>query len=221
MDTKQTNRSRWTRRLGLLAVTVMALGILVSEADAAGRKKVDRQIRLMERILDDMLVESPNWLVQGSHETRGRYREGEGVEFSFDANLVHSGYGKFKKWSWFGDGLRIDIDDGDDDYDDEDRDSRRKRHDRMEERSLKKQERLYSRGKSEIVETLLDFGDALTTLKDDEWITIVVYLDDADIFDEKDIRDLVVKAKMADLRAYADQKLSEEDAVKRVQIEEK
>ncbi len=91
----------------------------------------------------------------------------------------------------------------------------------MQERSLKKQERLYSRGKAEIVETLLDFGDALTVLKDDEWVTIEVYLDDADYFYEKELRRLTVKAKMADLRAYADESLSEKEAVKRVQVEEK
>jgi hypothetical protein len=218
-----TKRTRWSRNLALLAIATLGFVALAGDAQAGPRNKMDRQIRLMERILDDMLVESPNWLVRSSHEARGSYDDGEGVLFTFDADLVHSGYGKkFWKWNWWGDDIRIEIDD--DDYDDDDRDRRRDRREerkRMEERSLRKQERLYNRGKTEIVETLLDFGDALTVLGDDEWVTVEVYLDDADYFYEKDLRRLTVKAKMADLRAYAEEKLSEEDAVKRIQIEEK
>ncbi len=227
MDTKQTNRSRWTRLAAVTALAVVATGLLTADADAGSRKKMDRQVRLMERILDDMLVESPNWLVQSSHETRGSYDAEEGAVFTFDADLVHRGYGKkMWKWNWWGDDIHIEINDDDDDYDDDDRD-RRSRRDRKEDRKrrqdrdLRKQERLYGRGKTEIVETLLDFGDALTFLKDSEWVTIEVYLDDADYFYEKDLRRLTVKAKMADLRAYADEDISEEDAVKRIQVEEK
>jgi hypothetical protein len=223
VDTKQTTRS-WTRGLVILAITGMALGLLTGDAAARGRDKEDRQVRLMERIFDDMLVESPNWLVQSRDETRGRYKKGEGAEFTFDADLVHSGYGKFRKWSWFGNGFHFEFDDDDEDYDDDrDRESRKERREqreRMEERSLKKQERLYSRGKSEIVETLLDFGDVMTVLGDDEKITVEVYLDDADLFYEKDIRTLTVSAKMSDLRAYAAGSLSEEDTVKRIEVVE-
>jgi len=224
---KKTTNARRTRLAALAALAVLATGLLASDAEAGSRKKMDRQIRLMERIMDDMLVESPNWLVQSSHETRGSYDEEEGAVFSFDADLVHSGYGKkLWKWNWWGDDIHIEIDD--DDWDDDRRSRRRDRdrdrdddRERYEERTLRKQERLYSRGKTEIVETLLDFGDALTTLGDDEWVIVEVYLDDADYFYEKDLRRLTVKAKMADLRAYAEESLSEEDAVKRIVVEEK
>jgi hypothetical protein len=223
-----TARNRWTLRLAGAATVALLVGALVDSADAGPRnRKLDRQIRIMERVIDDMLVESPNWLVQSSHECRGSYDEGEGAVFTFDADLVHKGHFRSSKWKWWGgDHFFIfgddddDEEEDDDDYDRMSRSERREARKKMEQRSLRKQERLYKRGKTEIVEVIMDYGDLLTAVPDGEWIEIEVYLDDADYFYENDLRRLVVKAKMSDVRAFADEKIDEKTMVERVQVEE-
>ncbi|MBZ0268815.1 hypothetical protein K8I85_11715 [bacterium] len=215
-----------------------ALGVLALAATASAgpdSRKQDRQIDLFERIVDDMLVESPNWLVRDSHEARGRYRSGQGARFTFDARLVHRGWSGGWDNHWGGkwwknilvkgddDVIVIDRDDWED-MDDEDlselrkesRDSRKKYRDR----SLKRQERLYERGKAELIETLADFGDVLTTLPDGESVELVVYLGDAELFDERDLRELSVSAKMSDIRAFASGSIDDKKFTERVKVVE-
>lgn len=230
MSTKGMERRGTMRVVAMGALGVLALAA-VATAGPDSRKQ-DRQIDLFERIVDDMLVESPNWLVQGSHESRGRYRSGEGARFTFDARLVHRGFGR----SWGGgkwwknilidgddDVIVIDRDDWED-MDDEEladlrKDSRESRKS-YRERSLRRQERLYERGRQELVETLADFGDVMTTIPDGESLSLVAYLGSGDYFDEKDIRELSVSAKMSDIRAYAGGSIKEDEFNKRVKVTE-
>jgi len=225
-----------TRRGRVLgrALGTAALGLMVLAGTAqAGpdSRKMDRQIELFERVVDDMLVESPNWLVQGRHETRGRYRSGEGARFTFDAGLVHRGWrgswGGGKWWKSFlhddGDVIVIDRDDWDD-MDDKDiaelrKDSKESRKN-YQERVTKRQARLYERGKTEMVELLADFGDLLSTVPDNETVQLVAYLDDNEIFVDKDIRQLTMTVKMSDVRAFASGSLDEKKFGERVKIEE-
>jgi hypothetical protein len=213
--------------MAVLGALVMAAA---GPADAQSRR-LDRQIELFERVVDDMLVESPNWLVQSSEETRGRYRAGEGARFRFDATLVYRGWGKHWRGKWwkniFVDGdedvIVIDRNDWDDMSDKEIkelRDDARKSTDKHRERTLRRQQRLYDRGKVELVETLSDFGDVLTALPDNESIELVAELGDSDYFDEKDLRELRVSAKMSDIRALAEGKIDEKKFVERVKVEE-
>jgi hypothetical protein len=210
-----------------------ALGILVLAGPAlAGpdSRKMDRQIDLFERIVDDMLVESPNWLVRSHHEARGRYRSGEGARFTFDATLIDQGWFGSRGGSWWKSFLRDDDDvividrDDWDNLDDKDladlrRDSKKSREEHKD-RLLKHQERLYERGKSEMVEMLADFGDLLTTVPDGETVQLVAYLGDADYFYEHDIRTLTMTAKMSDVRAAANGSIDEKKFVQLVKVEE-
>ena len=220
-----------TKGRAALWLGVAALGlVLAGDATASpNEKKLDRQIDLFERIVDDMLVESPNWLVQSSRETRGRYRAGTGARFTFDVSLVgRNHWGGGSKWwkTWMhhdGDVIVIDVDD----YDDLDAEeiealvkSEKKSRERYRERSVEKQTRLYDRGKVEILEMILDFGDVLTTVPDGETLVLVAYLDDSEIFYEKDLRTLTVTAKMSDVRAFGNGKIDEKTMIGRIQVEE-
>ena len=208
---------------GLATAVVLALawsGTAVAGPDA----KVDRQIEVFERVLDDAFVQSPNWLVQGQHESRGRYRAGEGARFRIDASLVGGNRWSHSKWwkGWGGDDDRIIIIHGDDvdDYDVEDRAERREHVKKLRDREAKRDERLYSRGKAELVEMMMDFGDLLTALPDAETLSIEVDLERADYFDEKDLSKLTLKAKLGDLRGYSDGKIDEKTMVSRIQVSE-
>jgi hypothetical protein len=193
---------------------------------------MDRQIELFERILDDVLVESPNWLVQGHHETRGRYHAGEGVRFSFDASLT-SGWGdhwmdgRWWKGLWHDDDHVVILrgDDDDDEKADQDdkkvsRDDRRALRKSWIDHELKREERLYKRGKAELVDAILQNAELLNAVPDAEFITIDVDLGNAEIFDEKNMDELTLKAKMADVRAFSDGKIDEKTMVERVQVQE-
>lgn len=230
-----TKRMEWggLRR----AVAMGGLGVLVLAAAAAASpdsRKQDRQIDLFERVVNDMLVESPNWLVQSSHEARGRYRSGEGARFTFDARLVHNGWSGNRHWGggkWWknilvdhdDDVIIIDRDDWEDmddkEIDDLRRNSKESRTKYLE-RSMKRQARLYERGKSELVELLGDFGDLLTTVPDGESVKLVAYLGYSDYFDDKDLNELTVTAKMSDVRAYAAGSLDEKKFKERVTVAE-
>lgn len=228
------NVRRVKTAVGTLCVSLLGVVILSSAALAGPEsRKLDRQIDLFERVVDDMLVESGNWLVQSRHETRGRYRSGEGARFTFDAELLHRGWGSSRRggkwWNHFfhdddDDGvIVIDIDDWDDMDDDEIAELRRDRKSlrkKSQERILKKEERLFKRGKAEMVDVLADFGDVLTTLPDNETIELVAYLDDSEYFYENDLRQLSMTVKMSDVRAHAEGKIDEKEFVSRIVMDE-
>jgi len=71
----------------LLTAVILAAG---SHPVAAGREptRLQRQLGLMERVIDDMLVESPNYLVEDRHVTEGVERKGKGAAFVFKTSLT-------------------------------------------------------------------------------------------------------------------------------------
>ena len=95
---------------------------------------------------------------------------------------------------------------------DEDEDSARS----WEERRRSKHDRLYRRGKTELVDVLLDYGDTITTLKSNQRVAIVAKLIDSDYFEDRRISHLVLKAKIGDLRDYAAEKISEKEMITRI-----
>lgn len=219
------NGTRWKQgALGAVVVGLVALSGASPAAAGPGDRKADRQIEIFETVLDEMLVDSPNWLVQGHRNARGRYKSGQGVRFSFDAGLVN---GEFDGHGWWGGfskgrvhfGRDWDWDDWDRD-DDETREERAERRKDWRDRELTRQERIYKRGKTEIIDLLMDFGDVLTTVPDNEWLEIAVDLDRAEYFWEKDLRDLNVRVKMSDIRAYADEKIDEKQFVQKIEMKE-
>lgn len=234
----RTTGKWWYRDLAIAAVALLA-GLLVSQAYAVEppvSRKMARQIDVMERIIDQVLLDSPNFLVGGRHDTRGLYLGDFGVVYTFAASLVERDgddwsfhdFGGFKVF-YNDDGKpRVvfggddddeysvrgrDRDRDDDDDDDGDRRKRRSRSDRI-------QERLYKRGKAELVDVMLDYGDTMTTLKDGQRVAIVAFLSDASFFKEARISRLVLTAKIDDLRAYTAERISEEEMVKRIEEQE-
>ncbi len=200
-----------------LALTLVAAGPAAADPD----RKMDRQIELFERVLDDVLVESPNWLVQSRKESRGRYRAGEGALFRVDASLVNSGHWGSSKWwnGWWDDDDRIIVID-DDDWDEDDDKPRSEKRKKWMDRVLKREERMYSRGKSEIVEAIADYGDLLSGVPAGESLVIEVDLERADLFEERDMSTLRFTAKMSDIRAFADGQIDEKAMVTRIQVDE-
>jgi len=224
----KTTRSWWTARETWIVIGALAAGLLVSRAygvEPPESRKMSRQIDVMEKIVDQVLIDSPNFLVSGRGNTRGLYIENYGVVFTFSASLVNKGKG----WNFdFGEGFKVLRQDGKDviviepDEKDKgkDKDSEKDVEDMLSDREDRVQERLYKRGKAELVDVFLDYGDTLTTLEKGQWVAIVAFLRDSSYFSDQHISRLALKAKIEDLRAYASEKISEEEMVKRIVEEE-
>jgi hypothetical protein len=217
------------------AVVTLLCAFAGNEAAAVAppsSRKMARQIEVMEGILDRVLLDSPNFLIRGTPVARGVFIPSFGVLFSFDASFTGEDWEHLKNWSFPGfkieeqGGKRVIIidEDGekveekiegpeDDEVDDETsgdpRDRRRER-----------QEKTYARGKTEIVDVLLDYGETLSTLEPNQWVAVMAHITDEEFIDRARMSHLILKAKMSDLRAYSAGNLSEEEMVKRIVQEE-
>lgn len=217
--------------LALIILAVLLAAPAPAGADKPASKKLQREIKIMERTLDDVLVESPYILVSSQSVTKGIYVPEFGAIFTFDMSLVSS---RHDGWGWWG--SNVDIDDEGDRivirrhgrWDDDDADGDAKKSDKNDKKDKKSwwerreasAKRCYERGKTEIVDAVLDYGDMLTGLADDQWVLIAADLDASDYFDDLDLSQYVVKARMGDLRAFAAGTISRDAAVARLVIEE-
>jgi hypothetical protein len=155
---------------------------------------------VVERAIDEMLVDSPNLLVAGSHVTQGFYLEEVGALFGFEAAIIPRDFWRnHSKWCW--------IFDWDDDDDGAVVRHRRKRP---------SDDELLRRGKAEILGVMLDYADVLSALRDDQWLVISATIKNKDSWLGDEKTEFLWKARMSDLRAYASGKVSESDTIKKV-----
>ena len=86
----------WKRRLLTALVVVVAIvgfaGLAIS-APPDGSVKVMRQVRIMEGIVDKVLLDSPNFLVHTGNNTHGLYIPEYGAIFTFEASLTSGMFG--------------------------------------------------------------------------------------------------------------------------------
>jgi hypothetical protein len=237
---KDNKHNKWTIALACLIGLVFITGVLapVNAQESDVSRKLSRKISVFERILSDVLHDSPYWLISGSQPAHGIYLDGFGVLFCFDASLVTNQWSMGRNFISSLRDYRINIDSnryiilGDDDDDDDieiyidgdeldDMDKEEMEEylaDLKESRSKrsKKEARRYERGKEELMEMLIDYGDNLPGMKDSEWVAIAAFLDGDDFFEDNDCEHLVIKAKVGDLKAGLD----EDELIKRIVVEE-
>ncbi|NNF06433.1 MAG: hypothetical protein HKN21_06705 [Candidatus Eisenbacteria bacterium] len=197
-------------------VIMMAVGVglglsLAGEAFAQpiqDRTKLQRQMRVIERITSQILVESPYFFVQESEPAGAIYLDGYGVVLSFNASLVEK-----DGWEWPWKDINVDHDeDGnitirtkrDADYDDEEEAELIENYRTWLSKKGKQQERTYERGKQEMYDLLTDYAESLTRLKDNEMLTLAIHLKRSEFFEESEIHHLVMHAKMSDVRSLRD-----------------
>jgi len=220
------------RRLEIMsriAGTAVALALIWAPVAAAqgdddnvpGSKKLQRQVDVLERFASQMLLDSPNFLVSGGQAARGIYLDCFGVLVTFNASLLEKD--DDKDWNWWkgkwkikrdGDKIIVIPEDGKSD------EGQEFSYDEWMEKKQKHQARVYDRGKQEIIDLLLDYGDTITRLKDDQWVAVAAFLRESDYLEEEGISHLVVKAKSADLRAYGAGDIDEKAMTSRMVVEE-
>jgi hypothetical protein len=79
---------------------------------------------------------------------------------------------------------------------------------------------LYTAGKKELVQALLDYGETPSELKAGEWIVLAGFSAQNSFLRDKKVSRLVLRAKIDDLRAFSTGRISESEAEARVIAEE-
>lgn len=238
MKSRNDDKSSFLARIALTAALVLALSGLVSVWSAppdGESKRMARKMNVLEKIFDEVLRESPNVSVSGG-PTRGLLLDGYGALFTFDGSLTGGGLGYFplansnrvtylSRSAWTvpsaapppkapkatkGDEEEILVPDSMEEL-------AESWETRREENAKKARENLVGL-KSELTETLLDYGATLGELSDDQWVVVAAFLDG---FDGDGPEQLVLKVKMRDLRQFSAGQLSLDQAKTRVSIQEK
>ena len=237
----RTDSNRPGRRI------LAAVAILVLFAVSAGMppvaaqempKKLQREISQMEGYISDVLIDSPYWLVGSGGPNQGIYLPGYGLVFSLEASLTSGQWSGDGGWTLLkGLGIRhhrsqVIVDWDDEDLDDEDLDNddiadRDKRdkddedaYDRWRANHKKRDDRCYARGKEELREMLMDAGDMLTQLKDEDWVVVAASFGDHRYFQRHELDRLTLRVKMSDLRAREAGTITEEQLATRIVTEE-
>jgi len=190
--------------------------------------KLTKQIGVMERILDGVLIDSPNFLVYSQKNTHGVYLDEFGVLFCFEASLINRNENQ-EWWKDLGKKFKVYTQDGktiiDLQNDDKDKDSDKDVEvpfdgKEWKEKHEKAQQELYEHGKAELAEALADYGETLGALRADQKVAVTALLRDSDFLAENEISTLVLTAKVSDLRAYASGNISDKEMRSRIVTEE-
>lgn len=224
-----------------LAIGILAAALVLSvlpRAAAAIDERLAHQLNVMEKVIDEVLVDSPNILVFGSEPTHAFYIDEFGAILSFEASLTGAGGWNPALGLEFLNRMHVETEDGKTTiWFDENPDSLKADANSARDQALKQyvesmkgrgeageegksEADRYAEGKQELIDGLLDYGATLTALRDDQWIAITAYLRDAGIFEEREISHLILKVRVSDLRAFGDGRLSRDALNTRIAIEE-
>jgi hypothetical protein len=203
-------------------------------------RKLERELAIMERVVDQMLLDSRNFLVGATRgNTHGLYLEGYGVLLAFEASLLNKQDDTIFDWEDFeikddGDVIIIRPRDGKKEGDEKKKDRGKSDPEAGESdsdegtvlrkswrtRNRDREERLYNMGKDEIRDLLVDYGDSMSSLGDNQWLAIAAFLGNNLPFIEDEATRLVVKARMSDLRAYGANRITRDTMLSRIVYEE-
>lgn len=219
MTHSEAHVANW-KILVVAALMVAVLGLVAVSATAADdtASRLDRKVKVMERVLDEVLIQSPNVVVSARGVTRGLVLEEYGALFTLEASVgtdmfVFAVPEPPAAPIGGGDEDRIIIA--------PDRPHRVGREDEWLEKSNEKRAEQYAAFKAELVDAIVDYGVTLTELRDDQWLAVFAFLDSRPLLGGDGGGRLALKVKMRDLRQHSAGALSR-DAVKgRVIVEER
>lgn len=241
-------------RLSLASVGGLMIAgaiILTSTPASAGEKetKLERQIGVVVRTIDDMLVDSPNFLVAGKEVTEGFEVDDYGVIFTFKSSLTgpfweENASGSFlglwpmgkkrqiimrkddskgEKEIILGDG-KIIIRDGEVLIEDGGKTKKLSEDGdwvKIDEKTYReKQAQKYAAAKEELIKTLMEYGEVLKALPSGQSVRVIARFEDVEFPEGRDVNRLSLKASIDDLRAFGDGRLSESAMRAKIEIKE-
>ena len=225
-----THASTWKTVL-TAALMVAAIGMVAITASAAdeSQSRLDRKVAVMERVLDEVLVQSPNVVVSARGVTRGLVLEGYGALFTLDAR-VGTDYFMALPAPAAAPAPPVPVEGSSDEVIITPRVRHRSRTgemvveswDEWQKESKEKWAEQYKAFKSELIDALIDYGATLSELGNDQWVAVAAFLDSSPMIGGRDDGGrLGLKVKMGDLRKYSGGSLSRDAAVAKVMVEEK
>lgn len=211
------------RILVVAALIVAVLGLVAVSATAAddAASRLDRKVRVMERVLDEVLIQSPNVVVSARGVTRGLVLEEYGALFTLEASVGTEMF--LLALPEVPDAPTVMMGSGDEEP--VIVAPRRLDHagheDRWLEKSKEKRAEQCRAFKSEMIDAIVDYGVTLTELRDDQWLAVVAFLDSRPLLGGGEGSRLMLKVKMRDLRQHSAGALSRDAVIKRVIVEER
>jgi hypothetical protein len=241
----QHRRSCFLRRILAGSVALALLGSVAVPAMAGkpDKEKVMRQIGIMEKILDKVLLDSPFLLVHSGDNSRGLYIDEFGAIFTFDASLTSR---EFDFESYLGNlperfELKTDEDGnqvivikkhdeavaGGQDKDSAKAKAKAKAKGKgkaggvaTEDEILSDRASRYEGAKLELMNALMDYGETMSTLQNGQYVMIGAFMKQDEFMKANRISRLLIKAKIDDLRAYTQGDIDEDTLRSRIEIEE-
>ena len=212
--------TRWGA-FAILIVLLLASTAVFAQGDR-GSEKLQKQISIMEKIIDEAMVESANALVKSTHPTRGVYLEGYGPVFALEVGLVDERFkwDKLSKLLEFGDGYSVVKEEKEEGGETIITIKKKKGgEDVVVDEEVVSAEKRWTLVKEELVEVIRDYGDTIARAKPDEWFTIFATPLSGSWDSEKTDR-LVVRVQMKDITDYNSGKMDDRSFAGKVQVQE-
>lgn len=226
---------RTGRRIAILGA-ILSLGALivgqVLASPPSALNKLRRQIDVMSRIVDQVLLDSPNFLVHSGANVTGFYLPDYGAIFAFDASLTDDSFGS--ALSWLPGGVDIRNEDGNRTivikkrHISKDGEGKAEEREEIQRRGATEKKgdgkddpaRLYDLGKEELVQMVLDYAGTLSALPPGESVAVIANVRNDRLWKEKKRQQLQLRVEGDDLKAFASDRLSERELRARITIEE-
>ncbi len=222
-----TTEKRLSKRNILVSTAVLAslmvFTVTATEAADSNTDRLQRKVKVMQRVIDEVLLQSEHVRVSPGGVTRGLVLEEYGVLFTFDASV---GEGLMFVESFPPD-VALFYRDPTDLRSETRVPEPDKRPDKNEWKAVQKEakeKQLLDRKalKTELIDALLDYGVTLAELDDESWVSIAAFLGSGSwgLFgrDGDDDR-IVIRVKMRDLRRFMTGSLTREEARAAVVVE--
>jgi hypothetical protein len=186
-------------------------------------QKIVRELNMLERAIDEELVDSRSALVDHGRNANAIYIPGQGVVIAVSFGLVGWDLGMVKLTHWDGDWDDVQYYDwmgDDDDYDkDKDKDDDHLSRKEIRERIKKRQAKRYVEVKQELIEVLAENADLLGSVPAQEWVTVAARPRDMSWGDAK-IGSVLLRLKRQDITDRSEGRLTAEAYRKKVTVEE-
>lgn len=215
MTTEKKSPMRTLIPFALAMTLVFSLLTPATNASDPESDRLQRKVKVMQRVIDEVLVQSEHALVSPSGATRGLVLEGYGVLFTLEASL---GEAHMFGGEWFSPEVAMVI--GEDlDLRGGERIPEPGKRVNMEEweaqkkQAQKKKQEDRKALKTELIDAMLDYGMTLSELDDENWVVIAAYLGSSGLFVSKEDEDqFIIRIKMRDLRRFMNGSLSRDEA---------
>ncbi len=202
---------------GLALGLFLALGGLLATLAAAAEPdsaRLDRQVRVMKLVIDELLGPRSHGVRRPGAETRGLALEEFGalfiVEASPETELLQYESTTIKTMS----------------SDDAKVMSKAKlaelgqKLEQMRQENEQLHQKCLADIRTKLIDVLLDYGPTLTALRDDHWVAVAAYPQCVVSFRRSDSF-LFLQLRMSDLRQFDDGKLSREATIAKIKIDER